>query len=165
MPLYDELWNMPGREAIPGGSALNSARSTNFMLKNQGLNGVVTYFGSIGNDEQGAILEEDLRTNGINGNFHKETETPTGTCAVVVVNKERTLCANLASACKYNLNHLNANMGALKDMKIIYTTSFFITSNFDALMQVASFATENNIPLGYNLSAVFLIQFELPKVI
>ena len=32
MPLYDELWNMPNREAIPGGAALNSARAANFML-------------------------------------------------------------------------------------------------------------------------------------
>lgn len=34
LPMYDELWNMEGRQAIPGGSALNSARSTNFMLSN-----------------------------------------------------------------------------------------------------------------------------------
>ena len=39
MPLYDELWNMEGRQAIPGGSALNSARSTNFMLKGMGQEG------------------------------------------------------------------------------------------------------------------------------
>jgi hypothetical protein len=36
MPLYDEIWNMPGRSAIPGGSALNSARSANYFLKNIG---------------------------------------------------------------------------------------------------------------------------------
>ena len=34
MPLYDELWNMPNREVIPGGSALNSARAANYMLSN-----------------------------------------------------------------------------------------------------------------------------------
>jgi len=34
MPIYDELWGMEGREAIPGGSALNSARACNFFLKN-----------------------------------------------------------------------------------------------------------------------------------
>jgi len=34
LPLYDELWVMEGRQAIPGGSALNSARSANYMLKN-----------------------------------------------------------------------------------------------------------------------------------
>lgn len=33
MPIYDEIWGMEGKLAIPGGSALNSARATNFMLK------------------------------------------------------------------------------------------------------------------------------------
>jgi adenosine kinase len=33
MPLYDELWTMKGVETIPGGSALNSVRACNFMLK------------------------------------------------------------------------------------------------------------------------------------
>ncbi len=81
-----------------------------------------------------------------------------------MVEKERTLCANLAAACKYSIQHLNDNINTLHDSKIIYTSSFFITSNFEALVQVAEFATNNNIPFGFNLSAVFLIQFELEKV-
>ena len=32
MPIYDEIWNMPNREAIPGGAALNSARAANYVL-------------------------------------------------------------------------------------------------------------------------------------
>ena len=34
MPIYDEIWNMSEKIAVPGGSAMNSARSTNYMLKN-----------------------------------------------------------------------------------------------------------------------------------
>ena len=34
--LYPELLAMAGVEFIPGGSALNSARATNFVLSNQG---------------------------------------------------------------------------------------------------------------------------------
>lgn len=165
MPLYDELWALPDRAAIPGGSALNSARSANFVLKNQALEGAVTYYGCIGEDEKGQVLEKDLTDNGINGNFHKDKETPTGTCAVVVVDKERTLCANLAAACKYSSEHLEANMDALKNAKLIYTTGFFITSNVSALMSVAKFATENDVPMGFNLSAVFLMMFELQNVL
>lgn len=61
MPIYDELWAMEGRQAIPGGSALNSARSANYFLKNKGAEGKVTYFGCIGNDEKGKVLEDDLK--------------------------------------------------------------------------------------------------------
>lgn len=163
MPLYDELWNMEGRQAIPGGSALNSARSTNWMLKGLGQEGQVTYFGSIGNDEKGQHLEKDLSDNGVIGNFHKDA-APTGTCAVLVNDQERTLVANLAAACNYNIEHLRSNMSALQNAKIIYSTSFFITSNKEALLEVGKYASDNNVPFGFNLSAAFLIQFELPTV-
>ena len=83
--LYNELWDMPGRQAIPGGSALNSARSANYMLKNNGHAKQVTYFGSIADDDKGKALEDCLVEEGVNGNFHKCTSDPTGTCAVVVV--------------------------------------------------------------------------------
>jgi len=41
---------MEGRLTIPGGSGLNSARSMNFMLKNQGAEGKIVYFGAIAKD-------------------------------------------------------------------------------------------------------------------
>jgi len=101
----------------------------------------------------------------MNANMHVQEDTPTGTCAVIVVDKDRTLCANLAAACKYQMSHLEANMAALAKAKLIYTTSFFITSNVEALMKVAAYATENDIPMGFNLSAVFLLMFELNNVL
>lgn len=78
---------------------------------------------------------------------------------------ERSLCANLAAACKYSPDHLEANKAELEKAKIIYTTSFFITSSVDSLMRVAKYATENDVPLAFNLSAVFLLQFELANVL
>jgi adenosine kinase len=165
MPLYDELWNMEGRAAIPGGSALNSARSCNWLLSQKAAEKRVTYFGAIGTDEKGQTLEQGLVEVGINANLHKDAETATGTCAVIVVNKNRTLCANLAAACKYSSEHLATNMQVLSQAKIIYTTSFFITSNKDALLKVAEYATDNNIPFAFNLSAVFLLMFELDTVL
>jgi len=165
LPLYEELWNTEGRLAIPGGSGLNSARSNNFMLNNLGHKNCVTYFGSIGTDEKGAVLEKDLSDNGINGKFHKDAETPTGTCAVIVVDKERSLVANLAAACKYDIAHLRNNMDDLKNAKLIYSTSFFITSSPESLREVGQFASDNNVPFAFNLSAVFLLQFELANVL
>jgi len=35
MPIYDEIWGMEGRSAIPGGSAMNSARAANYFLKHR----------------------------------------------------------------------------------------------------------------------------------
>jgi len=165
MPIYDELWGMEGRSAIPGGSAMNSARAANYFLKHRGQEGKVTYFGAIGTDPKGEVLAKEIADAGIAGRFHQEADTPTGTCAVLVKGQDRSLCANLAAACKYSPDHLEQNKEALDKAKIIYTTSFFITSSVDSLMRVAKYATENDIPLGFNLSAVFLLQFELANVL
>lgn len=165
LPLYDELWATEGRLAIPGGSGLNSARAMNFALKNQNQVNKVVYFGCIADDDKGQTIEQVLVDEGVTGNFHKSTEAPTGTCGVIVRNKDRTLVANLAAACKYNIDHLHANLDQLRNASMIYSTSFFITSCPAALHEVAEFASENNIPFGFNLSAVFLLQFELDNVL
>jgi len=70
----------------------------------------VTYFGSIGKDENGDKLEKALKEVKIKGNFYKDSGVPTGTCGVVVHEKERSLCVNLSAACKYNIDHLNNNI-------------------------------------------------------
>lgn len=109
LPLYDEIWRHESVQKIPGGSSLNTIRSANFMLKNEHP-GKCAFFGSIGNDEVGKVLEKELTDNGVHGYFHKEEATPTGSCAVLVHHKERTLCANLAACLKYPSSHLRTNL-------------------------------------------------------
>lgn len=162
--LYPELQKMEGVEYIPGGSALNSARATNYMLNHQGVEEKVTYFGSINDDEYGQILEKTLADKKVKANFYKGSGVQTGTCGVVVHEKERSLCANLSAACKYATSHLDENMADLQAAKLIYTTAFFITSNNEALQKVGKYAADNNVPLAYNLSATFLIEFNTDQV-
>ena len=83
---------------------------------------------------------------------------------MIVVQKERALCANLAAACKYDIAHLRNNMDVVRQSSLIYSTAFFITSCAEALHEVGQFASDNNIPMAFNLSAVFLLQFELANV-
>jgi sugar/nucleoside kinase (ribokinase family) len=58
MPLYDEIWNMEGRECIPGGSALNTARGCNYMLKSfkNDNKTEINYYGCVGKDAYGELL-------------------------------------------------------------------------------------------------------------
>mmetsp|Transcript_28741 Transcript_28741/g.27708 ORF Transcript_28741/g.27708 Transcript_28741/m.27708 type:complete len:117 (+) Transcript_28741:120-470(+) len=105
VPLYKEMWAMEGIETIPGGSCLNSIRSANFMLKDA-FPGRCAYFGCIGKDDYGQALEKELSTTGVKGYFHHDDSTPTGTCAVIVQNLERSLCANLGACTKYPIEHL-----------------------------------------------------------
>ena len=109
MPIYDELFNCEGRQLIPGGSALNSARSAQHVLAKSG-DVKVAYLGCIGNDEKGESLEKSVSDAGMHAHFAKDAEVKTGTCAVVVCGKERTLCANLGACTKYPTSHLKDNL-------------------------------------------------------
>lgn len=100
MPIYSELWNMDGRLAIPGGSALNSARASAVHFKRNDA-GKVAYFGCIGHDEHGETLKNYLNGAGVLHRLAEDPETPTGTCACVIVNKQRSLCANIAASAKF----------------------------------------------------------------
>ena len=147
---------MDGVVKVPGGSSLNTVRSANFMLKDSHP-GKTAFFGSIGNDEVGKVLEKELESTGVHGYFHKDESTPTGECAVLVHNNERTLCANLAACLKYPTSHLEANMQVLEKAAFMYTSCFFITSNYEAMQKYVQYAADHNKPLGLNLSATFLL--------
>lgn len=162
-PLFSEIWASDKKVVVPGGSSLNSVRAANHMLKTVAP-GKCAFFGSIGEDEIGRTLQNELERNGIHGYFSIEKEIPTGSCAVLVHEKERTLCANLAACTHYKEEHLAANLAVLEGASFLYTSAFFITSNFPALLNYARFAHEKNKPLGFNLSACFLIQFNTDKV-
>lgn len=162
LPMYQELFKDSKTELIPGGSTLNTCRTFNFLQKEKNL---CQYFGCVGQDEIGQRLEKTLNDLHITAKLHKDSETPTGTCACLILNNERTLCANLAACLKYPLSHLEAHMEDLQQAQLMYSSAFFITSNFEALKRFAQFAAEKNIPFGFNLSAVFLIQFNLNEIL
>lgn len=154
--LFEELWKNEHVETIPGGAAMNAIRSAHFMLKGEYPHSCM-YFGSIADDERGEILRKALEKEHIEHNFSHAEDTYTGACAVVINNKERALCADLAACLKYKSEHLEENIETLKNYKILYSTGYFMTSNLNALKRVAQFATDNNKIFAFNLSAVFLI--------
>jgi len=149
---------------LPGGSALNSARASQHVLKCAGTDHKVAYLGCLGKDSYAETLRQSLKDCGVEGRF-AESEEPTGTCAVVVVGKERTLCANIGASCKFPMEHLELNMEHLEHADYVYSTGFFITSNFDALIKAGEFCAEKGKPFGFNLSAEFLILFSLEQVL
>ena len=106
MPIYDEVWARDDKMTSPGGSALNSARAQKYANPN----GSVAYFGCVGNDERGRALTEAVTAAGIEGEFEVSQTEGTGVCAVVVVGKERTLCANIGAAKKFTMEYFNANI-------------------------------------------------------
>eukprot|EP00968_Pinguiococcus_pyrenoidosus_P016041 scaffold1509_cov240-Pinguiococcus_pyrenoidosus.AAC.16 len=106
-------------------------------------------------------MEECARADGVNVMFQKVTEEPTGTCAVLVVDAERSLIANLAAANKFTPDHLgkDESKAFYESAGVYYIAGFFLTVSVDSIVTIGKHAAENGKYFCMNLSAPFLVQF------
>ena len=68
-----------------------------FVQYPYGKTGNSHYIGCIGKDAFGETMKTQLEADGVAGHFMEVEDKPTGTCAVLVKDNERSLIANLAS--------------------------------------------------------------------
>ncbi|XP_012289164.1 adenosine kinase 2 [Orussus abietinus] len=157
-PLYDELIEQYKADFIAGGSVQNTMRVAQWFLEKPN---ITTYMGCVGRDKYSKILEERARTSGINVRYQYTDKEPTGTCAVLITGKERSLCANLAAANCFSLSHIQEaeNHKLLQDAKYIYISGFFLTVSPETIQMVAKYAYQENKIFAMNLSAPFLCEF------
>jgi sugar/nucleoside kinase (ribokinase family) len=89
--------------------------------------------------------------------------TPTGTCAVLVNEGERSLIANLSAANTYKHAHTMKPevQAAIAKAKVFYSAGFFLTvpEGPESMMHVAEHAAANDKLYCFNLSAPFLVDF------
>lgn len=103
IPLYDELVNEHHADFIAGGSVQNALRVAQWIL---GKPNIVTFFGCVGEDKYSKILEDKARTAGVNVQYQYSSKDLTGTCAVCITGSHRSLCANLAAANNFTIEHV-----------------------------------------------------------
>jgi adenosine kinase len=124
------------------------------------------YIGSIGDDAFGNQLKESAERDGVTTYYHVTREVPTGTCAVLVHEAERSLVANISASEKYDkAAHFDTPeiQHIIKGAKIFYSASFFLThtGGFSTMKAMGTHAAESHGKQIYtmNLSAPFLCQF------
>jgi len=85
----------------------------------------------------------------------------TGTCAVLVINKERSLVATLSAANNYKKEHFDSKeiQEVVHKAKFFYSTGFFVTVSPETLIDLGKYAKQSNKPFLFNLAAPFLINF------
>lgn len=169
MPIYTDLEQQSGCTYIPGGSGLNTARVAQWIAQTPAQS-LVTYVGAIADDKYGQILKNTSETDGVKMLVQYTADAPTGSCAVCITGKERSLIANLAAANLINGVHLASDrvQAALSASKIFYLTGFTLTINVDYVLTVAKRARAVGGKFMMNLSAPFIIQFfgeQLEKVL
>lgn len=156
-PMYAELAARPDVEYIVGGAGQNSIRVAQWML---GGERQTAFVGCVGHDAYATTLHEMMEKANVATAYLVDEKTPTGTCAVLVTEKNRTLCANIAAASQYKVEHLDQpDVWALVEQaKIYYVTGFFITSSPQSILKIGAHAAEKNKIFTMNLSAPFISQ-------
>lgn len=93
--------------------------------------------------------------------IHQDPEAVTGTCAVTVVNVDRTCIAILDANKKYPSSHMEhlLSKNYVQDTWIFYSTAFFIASNYKALLMMVEFCKNNNKLFGFNFAAEFIYKY------
>ncbi|XP_053683652.1 uncharacterized protein LOC128733850 [Sabethes cyaneus] len=158
MPIYKELIDNFKADFIAGGSVQNSFRVAQWILQRPK---VSVFFGCVGRDQYSEILSQKAITDGVDVQYQFCPDTPTGTCAVLITNTQRSLCANLAAANKFTIDHLksSASESLLQNAEYFYISGFFLTVSVESILTVAKHALSRNRPFMMNLSAPFIPQF------
>eukprot|EP01133_Synstelium_polycarpum_P004941 gene4941-5739_t len=163
LPLYDELAANANVEYIPGGAAQNTARVAQWMLNDKQ---TVAYTGCVGSDKNAQILQTATEANGVVVRYLHDSATPTGACAVLINNKERSMCTNLGAANNFKIHHLETAelQTMINSAQYYYMVGYFLTVSPDSAIYLGKHAADNNKTFLFGLAAPFLIDFFFDRV-
>jgi len=149
---------------IAGGAAQNTIRVVQWMIQKEK---ATTYIGAIGKDEFGKQLRKCAEDDGVFPLYHEDDKEPTGTCAVLVKDKERTLIANLAAASTFKLSHLQSEAftSVWKKASYFYVEGYFLAPALDCVLELAKYSHENKLTFVLNLSAPWVVSFHTEAVL
>jgi len=74
--------------------------------------------------------------------YYVNKEKPTGCCGVLLKDTKRCLLPLLGAATEYPIEHLKSCWKTIEEAKCLYSTAYFVSTNYDALMQIAKHALE-----------------------
>lgn len=162
--LFQELIELPNVQYIVGGATQNSIRVAQWMLQTPG---ATAFMGCIGADDLGAKMKKSIESDGVRPAYMVDKDTPTGCCAVLVCNSERSMCTALKASCNYRHDHLlqPENMRILRGAKIVYISGFFTTTSPESIRIAGKEMVETNGLFSMNLGAPFLMHVPAFKAV
>ncbi|OWF37829.1 adenosine kinase-like isoform X2 [Mizuhopecten yessoensis] len=158
--MYDDMTETfkDSVEYVPGGATLNSIRIAQWLT---GVPQATTFFGCINEDKYGNILLKKATDDNVNFKCQITKKAPTGTCAVIVTDTSRSLCANLGAANLFTKDHLDVkeNWNLVEEAQYYYIAGFPLTACPAAVEMIAKHSSEKGKTFATNLSAPFICQF------
>merc|ERR1719174_988404 len=101
-----------------------------------------------------------MQKDGVAALYMKDSATATGTCAVCITGKNRSLVANLSAANNFKETHIQLpqNLAVVEQAKVIYSAGFFATVSPPSMKIAWEMAAKTGALYCINLSAPFLMQ-------
>jgi len=133
-------------------------RVAQWMAQAEGATG---FIGCVGKDAFGKQLKDCATDGGVAVHYLEDEKEPTGTCACLINEKERSLVTNLAAANAYKKDHFDSKaiQEVLGAAQFVYSAGFFLTVSPPTLMAIGAHCAEQNKVFAMNISAPFIAQF------
>jgi adenosine kinase len=148
-----------------GGCALNTIRAVNWM--SQLNNDLCCYVGTVGNDKGAKQLTKVLNNEGVKEHFVTHSNLATGTCAVLVVGKERTLVTSLAAAGVFTDDDFMRQeiYQSMLAARVYFTTGFFFNVLPKTLIDLGLCSLTPGKRFLFNLAAPFVIELYWERIL
>jgi len=156
--MFKEIITFPNVQYIAGGAAQNTIRGAQWVSPTPG---ITHYIGSIGEDENGKRINHAATSVGVKTHYYVSKSHRTGSCAVLVHNKERSLIADLAAANDYQHSHFESAeiQELVKKVEIVYSTGFFLTVSPQTLIELGQHCNQHNKKFIFSVAATFPVEF------
>jgi len=156
LPIYEDIVKQPDVLYIAGGATQNSIRGAQWMIKDEK---VTHYIGSVGDDENAKKLKNAAETDNVQTHYYVSKKNPTGCCACLVVNNERSLIANLGAANDYQIEHYHSAeiQQLIQTIDVFYSAGYFLTVSPETAVEIGKHCVEHNKVLVWGVAAPFII--------
>jgi adenosine kinase len=163
LPMYQEIVKYPDVLYIAGGATQNSIRGAQWMSP---VPGMAHYIGSVGNDKNGEKIKEAAAADGVITHYYVSKEHRTGSCAVLIVDRERSLVADLAAANDYQHSHFLSQeiQDLVQTIDVFYSAGFFLTVSPQTVVEIGKHCAEHNKILVWGVAALFVVEYFWDRV-
>lgn len=155
--IFEKIVKFPSVQYIAGGACQNSIRGAQWISPTRG---ITHFIGSVGDDENGRKLTEVATADGVKVHYYTSQKFRTGTCAVLINNKERGLIADLSAANDYQHSHFEQQeiQKLVTEVGLIYTTGYFLTVSPKTMIELGKHCNEHNKLFVFSIAAPFAVQ-------
>ncbi|XP_066155067.1 adenosine kinase-like isoform X2 [Euwallacea fornicatus] len=140
----------------PGGCSQNTLRVLQWILAQQCQ---ATMFGSVGNDLEANILQEELKAAGVRASYITQENLSTGKIIVLVSGLNRSLVAHIGAAEVFPLATLLANPDftlLFNSSNIVLIEAYFLTNRVETACKLAELCQKGSKTLVFNLCGQYI---------